>query len=78
MISELSVMAGRRPKDVASASAKGDAPYRQMPGRTQCVCVGEPTAMSAKRSVAAELQTLMAPGILCVTELNSANCSVTP
>ncbi|KAG1488453.1 hypothetical protein G6F52_013924 [Rhizopus delemar] len=78
MISELSDMAGFKPKDAASASANGDAPYRQMPGRTQCVWVGEPTARSAKRSVAAELQTLIAPGSLCVTELKTANCSFTP
>ena len=63
MISERSDWAGRRPKEAASASAKGEAPYRQTPGRTQCACVSEPTAISAKRSVAAELQTLTAPGI---------------
>ncbi|CFN75216.1 Uncharacterised protein [Bordetella pertussis] len=45
--SERSVMAGINPNAPAWASANGEAPYRQMPGRTQWVWPSWPTARSA-------------------------------
>src|SRR3569832_973792 len=56
MSCDCSVMTGFKPRSTPRLSAKGDTPYRLMPGRTQSACV------SGQASTPAELAMLRSPG----------------